>query len=398
MILVILGGVTFINSSKFHILKGDNFLSFENYEKAISSYEKALEIDKENEVAYLGIYESYLNLGNNEMAKKYIEQGLIFLPKSALLMEKWEQLNEDVIVIEEEAMEASETTTSNQDLELVKQDIQEMLDNQLLRHIQQVPPAFNILENQLPEMEYLLTVALSDDYSGEEWGTIEYINEKISQRFNINLNLSVDDVKDYNTWQYYYWNEEQQRFVLPERGYGVITLSEILNIEEKDGFYEAEVMHFGEVSSWDYPTAVLFQGENRRIVGNSYYGEQQLFYPIDELETSTYRFQYNENDDLVVVSCELAEPHQVTNNFTQEMAIEFIYQYFNLDLQADVMITMLGESPFEYEGTQYYKFDFVNTNKLSFEWGARTGQYWVSEYGGIYELDEEGNPFWLVIG
>lgn len=76
-IVVILGG----NGRKLkkQLDLGQKYLSEMNYEEAIASFEKALEIDPMSAEAYLGMADAYIGMGDLESAKATLEKGIEIL-------------------------------------------------------------------------------------------------------------------------------------------------------------------------------------------------------------------------------------------------------------------------------------------------------------------------------
>ena len=64
------------DNSDYAALEGNVYYGFGEYEKAMASYEKALELDPENVYVYSNMANSYLALNKTDKALEYIDKGI----------------------------------------------------------------------------------------------------------------------------------------------------------------------------------------------------------------------------------------------------------------------------------------------------------------------------------
>lgn len=100
-VICVCGTIFFISKMKSisiekKIQTGNEYLSEQEYIKAIIAYEDAIEKDSDNEEAYIGIAYAYILMGDYEEAEEILEEAVGKVKDNSEMLKKWEEIKKNV--------------------------------------------------------------------------------------------------------------------------------------------------------------------------------------------------------------------------------------------------------------------------------------------------------------
>lgn len=350
----------------------------EDYEQSSALYQEIIQNDLENVDAYMGLLNSltYLNLKDDVLTLMgYMEENLI-LDESQyqVFVQIRENLNKkDISVVEEE----------------INQYISKFLSS--IGGVLEIPTFSSLDELSVGYMSAIAISQLAEECNFQKYlYSMDEVEGKIQQLFGSSYQFNRDNFT-FDAQLGVYWNPEEEQFGLMEMGFEDQLMGKVLNVEEIDGGYEAEIIYF-IINSYDmyydereYPLIL----QNNKVVGHvetNLSGENEyVFYDsIEELTVYRKQFQYESDEQLIWTDCESINEFIPTSDFTGELAVQYVYDYFDVT-EETVWIDIRTDVPYDDGRFKYHCFRWNNILPEGGEAGGSGGPtLWVSNYGQIY--------------
>lgn len=306
-----------------------------------------------------------------------------------------EQLLEVEISVEEDSLVKQENTdNSRKEVESVRQDVEQFLE-QLTFHSGMSPlPAFDeIAELDVRLLTYIGAFNVLD---GQESVAFTDVDQKVRQLFGQDITIDWDAVKVNPPWRFEVFDDVDELFIIGMGLPFVEFMAKVLEIEEVEAGYEAKIIYF-DIDSFEmevdpqfiYPVIL----QNGRIIGQVVEEEGSREYqfnvPLEQLTIHTFTFEYDEVENLILKRSEIENEFELVEDFTYELACEYAYDYFGVDSD-HVIFDQRTEVPYQsmWSNEQLHLVRWVNLFPVDGEQGGSGGPtYWVSNYGQVYEDD-----------
>ncbi|NLK28455.1 MAG: tetratricopeptide repeat protein [Clostridiales bacterium] len=291
------------------ISRGDIYFSNEEYDKAISEYEKAKLIKSKEITSYQKIAESYIKKGNYELAKEEVEEGLTITQSDAL--------NHTLEIVESYLLKQQYETMITKAEEFIYQE-------NYKDGIAKYQEAINLLPNEdsayiglaevfIMQKEYRLAVILLEDAKGKAYSeellhmlekalSLKEANEKrvqiLSELYNAVANADILKISEIVSSDYFindisantplYYSQSGEGDIV--KGYGMIV-------------YDEQSLYSGEISNnmKNGNGVLLKRMEGSGEQGYYYYkGEWKNDVPNGTGKTVDVETKYNENGDAYI--------------------------------------------------------------------------------------------------
>ena len=304
----------------------------------------------------------------------------------------------------EEAEEAfsneDDENMNKRDIELVKEDINQYISKlKVPLTLYGIPLFSSVDELSLDDVAAFAVRLLADECEYQkELFSLDEVENKSKQLFGSSYEINKESF-DYQDQVGVWWNYELNQFELIGIGMPEEWRGKVINVEENGDGYEAEIIYF-QTSYWtdggygemrEQPLLI----QNNKVIGHievdSDGEEEYIFYDsLEELTRHKQQFKYESDEQLIWTRCEIINEFIPASNFTAELAVQYVYDYFNVT-EENVYIDIRTDVPYDNDMFKYHYFRWYNIPQEGAELGGTGGPtMWVSNYGQVYK--DMGNP------